>query len=522
MTERTSASYSLKRKQPFWTKLALTAVLIVSSLRIPSVRADGCVVPPDPQLWSRLREGQQTAVVNLVDSNHALVDLFVSMLDETGESHQVVFYVPLGAVASDFQVVEESSLTFDEKVTEVLDERLRAEVERAAGFRTSMRLSWLFGSMFINGGWSWPLWLVIILSGCGAAGLPAPIATFETASSQVDIYQVAQSTNLNALIQASGLDPSVRDTLSRLRGQQIAVVTLQTQPASSAADNPRYPVGQPGLHLSWKSRLVATTLPNGSSLEAQGTYAYPLGTGSAWAQPIELTRIYITAPPGIDFETDYPRLGLDASGYTGGGWSSRSQPRIQLADGPAFAVDEAVGDFGRIWRVTYRQSNSAEDVTITRLPATNAHTRQMLRQHQTQNALSLASWLLAPLCALAIWLFCWWLVMKRLGRIVSWRNWRTWLEAIGWAFLYPAVNVVGLLIAVALSMTGTTEGLLLAAVLLLITALGPIQVFLFARDRTRSPGVSGRKAAGAYVATVLLANAIYIPVGVLFLALTNG
>jgi len=485
------------------------------------VRADGCLVLPDPQLWSRLREGQQTAVVNLTDSSHAQVDLFVSMLDETGESHEVVFYVPLGAAASDFQVAEESSLAFDEEVTEVLDQRLRAEVERNAGFRTSIRLSWLFGAVFINGAWSWPLWLVIVLSGCSAAGVPAPIATFETPSSQVSIYQVAQSTNLGALIQASGLDPSVRDTLARLRGQQIAVITLQTQPSSANLDSPRAPTGQPGLHLSWKSRL-AETGPAGSPGAGGATYSYPLGTGSAWAQPIELTRVYVTAPPGADFEAKYPRLGADASGYTDGGWSARSQPRIQLVDGPAFAVDEAVGDYGRVWRVTYRQSNAAEDVIITRLPSTSPHTQGLLRQHQAQRLLSEASWLLAPLCALIIWLFCWWLVMRGVGRNLSWRSPRTWLEAIGWVLLYPVVNGVGLAVAAVLSMTSSTAGLLLAGAVLLLTALGPAQVILFVRDRSRWAGVSRWKAAGAYVATVILANLIYIPVGVVFLALTGG
>lgn len=504
-----------------WIRLALVVTIVLSLFSGPRVRADGWIVPPDPQLWARLREGQQTAVVNLTDSVHAQVDLFVSMLDETGESHEVVFYVPLGAEASDFQVVEESSLTFDEKVTEVLDQRLRAEVERSARVQTSVRLSWLFGALFINGGWSWPLWLVIVLSGCGAAGLPVPLATFETPSSQIAIYQVSQSTNLGALIQVSGLDPSVRDTLARVRGQQIAVVTLQTQPMSAGSDSPRYPTGQPGLHLSWKSRLVEQAAA-GSANSRQATYSYPLGTGSAWAQPIELTRVYVTAPPGADFAVEYPRLGEEASGYTGGGWSSRSQPRIQLATGPAFAVDEALGDYGRVWRVTYRQSNAAEDVTITRLATTSPHTRDLLRQHQAQNVLRMASWVVAPLCALIIWLLCWFLVMGRLGRSFQWRSARTWLEAIGWAFLYPVVNVVGLLIAGALAMTSSTTGLTLAAVVLLVTALGPIQVILFARGRSKSVGVTEWKAAGAYVATVILANLLYIPIGVLFLALFSG
>jgi hypothetical protein len=503
-------------------RLSLSFLLVLLLAQGATARADGCVVPPDPQLWAYLREGQQTAVVNLSDADHAAIDLFVSMLDESGQSHEVVFYVPLGAEASQFRVVEVDSITFDENVTETLDGLLRSEVERQATYRASVRLSWLFGALFINGAWSWPFWLVAVLSGCGAAGLPAPLATFETASSEVAIFQVDQQTDLTLLILASGLDPSVRDTLARLRGQQIAVISLQTQPPVKSGGTSASRSGQPGLHLSWSSRLVPQSTAASQNGVGGPTYSYPLGTGSAWAHPIELTRVYVTAPPGVDFATSYPRLGTDASGYTGGGWSSRSLPRIQSADGPAFAVDEAVGGFGRVWRITYRQSNSAEDVLITRLPSISQHTQSLLRHQSVEDAVRVLTWLAAPLAALLIWFLSWWLVMRRMGKSYNWRDPRSWLEALGWALLYPLINglvVVGAVILLMLS-AGTLAVLVLPV--LLLTLLGTVGIYLFARQRSTTLGVSKGKAAVAYLATMLLANLLYLPLGVLFLVLTRG
>ena len=41
------------------------------------------------------------------------------------------------------------------------------------------------------------------------------------------------------------------------------------------------------------------------------TYKYPLGTGSSWSHPIEVTRVYVVAPPEIQFSGAIPpSLGL--------------------------------------------------------------------------------------------------------------------------------------------------------------------------------------------------------------------
>lgn len=83
---------------------------IIASVVIPTtVRADGGPMV-DPLLFAQLKEGQQVAVIRLQDNNTASVDLFVSILDKTGESHDVTYFVPLGIGSSNFQVTQEDSV----------------------------------------------------------------------------------------------------------------------------------------------------------------------------------------------------------------------------------------------------------------------------------------------------------------------------------------------------------------------------------------------------------------------------
>jgi hypothetical protein len=504
---------------------AVWALVLVLALPVPAV-ADGGPILSDPQIWALLKEGQQTAVINLGSGNTAHIDLFVTMLDESGQSHEVTFFVPLGKESSQFHTVEETSREFDESVTKPLDAILRAEVERQATYKTNVRGSLLLGTLFINGGWAWPIWLLWVLSGCGVAGMPAPIATYETASSLVLIYGVNQDTDLQTLIQTTGLSPAVQETLSRLRGQQIAVVTLQTQPVPEGGSSGGGPTGQPGLHLSWQ-----TTLASDSRTErgmeyrsAQASYAYPLGTGSAWSHPIETTRIYVRAPLGLDFVTQYPKLGEDLSGYTGGGWSSRSMPRIQRATGAAYAVEEAVHAVsGHVWRVTYRQSNSAEDLVITSLAGTSARTLAALQRQALERAVGALSWLFAPLVALALWLGVWRYVMRRLLNVeYQWRDRRLWVEALGWALVYPLTNGVTLVAGVILTALTAGVAIAVAAPILLITALAGISIFFFARNRARELGVSRKRAAMAYITAMVMANALFLGFGIFYLALLRA
>jgi len=490
-------------------RIALTTVL---AFAVPTAsRADGGPVLSDPQLWAQIEEGQQIAVVRLEARDQVQVDLFISMLDRTGESHEILFFLPLGARASHFAVLERSSLEFDRDLTDDLDASILAETQRQLSYKRNVRWALMLGTTLINGAWTWPLWFMWSLAGCASATSIAPVATYETESSQVAVYETENNTDLGALIETTGLDPAVQQTLARFAGQQIAVVRMQTQPPLDAGKSSTWePVGQPGLHLSWSTPLIP--------LSSGASYAYPLGTGSAWASPIELTRVYVVAAPDVDFDVQYPRLGVNRSGYSVPIFG-QARPKILGYEEAAYAVEDVVGALGRIWRVTYTKSNASQDVVVTRRDGLSPETLAAEKRPAQMRAMQVLTYVVSVLVALASWLVAWRYVMGRmLGLAYRWRQARLYQHALGWALVYPLTN--GALAGLTVLLATLTAGIALVVgiPILLVTLLGAVSVLFFVRWSSRTLNVLPWRAFRAYVLVALTANVLYLAFSVVYAA----
>ena len=473
----------------------LTAILmafIFTAWPLPAKADGGPMV--DPMLFAKLKEGQQVAVITLQDTSTASIDLFISILDQTGESHEIVFFVPLGVKADRFAVWEQDSLAFNDQFTEQLDMAL------FQGYRQDQRfIQYLFaGALLTNGVWLTPLWLPLWFTGCAEA--PPPISTFKTDSSEVSIFGLDESTDLEALISTTGLDLSVTETLSRLRGQQIAVVNLRTKPrvtATGPASGSAAPTGEPGLHLSWETTLATA--------ESGTTYAYPLGTGAAWAHPIEMTRVYVIAPEELDFTVKYPKLGVNRSGFVKKQWSY--EPRIaDSGQAQAYAVDTATSQsvypfHGRlnIWRVTYTNSNAAEDILITVNKSSGSNLGTSLRRAGPELAL-----IIGLIIAALFWIMAWYFLMPwLLGKDRKTRGlWRLSLTYIGWNLLLFLPGAILYFIF--------SFGEQALALLLLVLLFGAASVLTFALRHLRKLGVSTAQGVRAFIIVTLVSNGAYL------------
>ncbi len=468
---------------------ALMAIVTIT-FSLPA-RADGGPMV-DPQLFAKLKEGQQVAVIRLQDVNTASVDLFVSILDQTGEAHDVVFFVPLGMKATLFYVREQDSLAFNEDETNQLDMAIFQDYRQDKMFLENL----FAGTLLTNGVWLTPLWLPFLLSGC--QGAPPPVSTYKTDSSEVSVFDINENTDLAALISTTGLDPSVIETLSRLKGQQIAVVNLQTRPKEAVegtgeGDNP---VGEPGLHLSWATTLVPS--------EDGATYAYPLGTGAAWAHPIEMTRVYVVAPAELEFTVQYPELGEDLSGFVKKQWSY--EPRIvDAGQAPAYAVAEAIersvyyGGLYNIWRATYANSNAAEDIIITANKSSGVSLGLLLRRAGPLTAL-----IVGLLVAALFWVLAWYFLMPRLlGGVYRGKEmWRFSLTYLGWNLLLFLPGGVLYFIF--------SFGEQALALLVLVLIFGAVSVMVFSLRHLHRWGVSTARAIRAFVTITLVSNGAYL------------
>jgi hypothetical protein len=476
------------RAAAFFFLIAMIAVF----LPVPAIADGGPAV--SYELWASLKEGQQVAVVTLLDKDRARVDLFISILDKTEQSHEIVFFVPLGTKTSYFNAIEKSLYHFEQQNTRDLD-----TIIRASATRKQHALQVLFsGALLTNGALLVPLWAPVLLAGCAAAE-PKPEVTLQTESSQIDIYGIEEDTNLDALIQTTGLPSSVVDTLSRLKGQQIAVVRLQTTPWSEgeAITPPGEPSSEPGLHLSWQTTLIPA--------ESGTTYSYPLGTGEAWSKPIELTRVYVVAPKGLDFDTKYPKLGSDESGFDiiEGAHISKY---FQI---PAYAVDEARGDFGRVWRATYTMSNPSEDVVIATKPQ-SAYSRFLARAEETA---LMTSFFFAIVVGLLVWVLAWTFLMPRFlrgsaGPQVELR----WYHAL----VYPGINIVLMVFPGSVFYFFFLLGMPLPALLGAFLVLGGGIIGLFWGIHSGHLGVSQGKGLLAFILTSLCGSGAYLVLAVVF------
>jgi hypothetical protein len=514
-------------KKRFYNGCGLAIVMtLILGLSLPApARADGGIIIPDSQLWAMIGEGQQTAVISLKEDGTAQVDLFISMADRSGTAHEVTFFIPLGNEARNFEVAEETSLAFDKTLTAGFDNQLKEQARREASYKNTVATSLLVGPLLTNGTWSWIILFPVLMAGCMQAA--APIATFKTESSYVAIYKMDENTDVQALIETSGLDASVIDTLKSYQGQQIAVIQLQTQPQAEGGQSSSVPTGQPGIHLGWISTLV--------SHSAEATYTYPLGTGRAWASPIELTRVYVVSPAGMDFSVQYPELGNDLSGIAGS-VSLAQNLYWRIDESPAYAIEQAYGDFGRIWRATYIKSNASQDIVVTRLPGITPQTRAALQHLQSQNTVIAVTWFLSLLAGLLCWVVAWGLIMPRLLKMpYSWRSLHSYTGALKWSLLYPAASLaVAAIIGVVLLVfsflasvlpgnlfnrigdliTSTGAGVLVVGIFiflpLLVTISGMVNAYFFARRQAPRLEVSKRRAFGVYLLVVLVANMFYM------------
>jgi len=485
------ASYRLCKRVGI---LAAAILTVISTAWPPLAKADGGPIV-DPMLFAKLKEGQQVAVVTLHDTTTASIDLFISILDQTDESHEVVFFVPLGMKASLYFVQEQDSFSFNESLTRQLDVALFEDYRQDRQFR-----QYLFaGALMTNGIWLTPLWLPFLFTGCEAGTALAPVSTFKTESSEVSVFGLDEDTDLEELINTTGLDPSVAETLSHLKGQQIAVVNLRTRPRGTAPgpSGAGSSDGEPGLHLSWQTSLT----PSGSG----ATYAYPLGTGAAWAHPIEMTRVYIVAPEGLDFAVRYPRLGVNRSGFVREQGSYK--PRIaNSSQVPAYAVDEATGRVSyqsvHIWRVTYTNSNAAEDILITARESSGVNIGASLRQEGPELA-----FIVGLIVALLFWVLAWWLFLPRLlGRDRKVKGlWRFGLTYILWNAL---LFLPGAILYFFFSL-----GAQAVAITFLVILFGGTAVIIFAwrhMDQLAKQGIGTGEAIRAFMIVTLTSSGAYL------------
>jgi len=210
-------------------------------------------------------------------------------------------------------------------------------------------------------------------------------------------------------------------------------------------------------------------------------------------------------PEELDFAVQYPKLGVNRSGFTKKEWSY--EPRIaDSVEVSAYAVDTATDVSlypfrGRlnIWRATYTNSNSAEDILITVNPSSGAKFGTSLRRAGPQLAL-----IVGLIVAAMFWIMAWYFLMSwLLGKDRKTKGlWRLSLTYIGWNLLLFLPGAVLYFVF--------SFGAQAIALLLLVILFGAASVLTFALRHLNKLGVSTAQGVRAFIIVTLVSNGAYL------------
>ncbi len=349
-------------------------------------RGDGILLAPGKLLQS-FAEQIQLAVVEVRPDETVEVDLFISLLDESGESREVHFLLPLQTMPGEFRAAEHPLAEFWEQEIEPLERLFHEAAAAERRHRRAIQTAVAVGSLPAGPLAAAIQWYRILGGGhrgMGAIGQAessvAPVLSVETRHARADVYEALDAARLAKLARLPELPRIVSESLSAYVGRPYALVRLQTQPRGEVAPDEHWipPEQHPGLHFTFTQDLVMR--------DGARSYDYPLGTGQAWEQPIPLTQVYVTAPDDMILEVEFPGR---PRGAGDGVRKVRGKSLAYAADGR------------QVHRATYDHSNPKEDVRVAlrgRGASEFAGAEQQRRRHRT------VAWLIFPLLGVAAWL----------------------------------------------------------------------------------------------------------------------
>ncbi len=167
-------------------------------------------------------------------------------------------------------------------------------------------------------------------------------------------------------------------------------------------------------------------------------------------------------------------------------------------------MEDVRGDFGRIWRATYTQSNADEDIVIVTMP------QSLLGQLKTalQKNLIVITVIFAAVFGLAFWVLAWLALMPYLiGQEHDPKHRLRWYHSL----IYPAINLAVILIAgMVLLFPVPFFGIYFLLIIGLLLILGPISILIFVFVHARHLRISRGRAFASFLSVTLASNCCYL------------
>jgi hypothetical protein len=337
-----------------------------------------------------IRETTQTAFIEVRRDHSVLVDMYIGLRDESGKRRPIIFAVPFFSRPQQFSANEVPQREIKRRAARADQILRRYWSARARLEQAPARLIPLFSVLCTPAS---PV-LFVAARNASQRGQTGGGETYTTEHSRIEIIETTTREDLGALAKRYGLPERARQAIGRYLGKPVAIITIRPLPARTGpVRDSRVIASQPVLHLRFGQRMQRFSGDGGWE------YAYPLGTGAAWANPISRTEIYVVADARLNIVTDFP----DEGGLSSYASRAMASPRVARA---------ADGHLQVHW-AEYSPHNQDRDVSValpdrwrSDLPA---HTRRVKWGYPVINGLvilmAIASWLAA--FALVRWRLPW-------------------------------------------------------------------------------------------------------------------
>jgi len=396
-------------------------VVLAAVVTGPAAWADGAPIMPAIG-WRHLSEQKQAAVVSVKADRTATVDLFISLLAKPGAPKEMHFLLPLQTLPKEFHAREVGSEQFAREKFEPLQRVMRAAQEREREAKERAGDARLVGAFLAGPG---ALAAVLVSKGPnaramgsahqGMLGMPTPALSVATKHTAADIYPSLKPQEVAALAKAPDLPREVRDTLARYAGRPFALIRLQFLSSPEGEENElrSWRRDVPGVQFTFAQEM--------RPVRSGVAYDFPLGTGTAWAEPVANTVVCVTGPDDLNLRVDFPAPDEELGGKE---YFLQRYVRTAAAEGrQVYAVSYSEGPGGT-------GTPPARDIPITLL---TRGTSPAVAERNAFQRLALALTVGLPLLGVAAWLIPFHLIVAR-GRKLTRGGWfrlagGSWLAA---------------------------------------------------------------------------------------------
>lgn len=285
-------------KKYFFLKDSMIQYIIIGLLIFFAssyVSADGIGIPPDPSVYYNISESQQIAVIDIKEENIFNVDMFISLVDNSGQSNEITFVLPFYDKPNNFHVEEETYNEFNNRITGTLDAFIRRNDRVKERVRDDFVVFCMLGNIGIGSPISILIWQLGVFN-IGGGGEIQPEEIIVTEHTQVEVYNISDSNILRNLLNQLNLSEEVKQKMLLFDGKYLYFIKIKTIPGK---EEERYfwkGYNSQGIHFSFVVKAK------------DNKYIYPLSTGNTWQNPIPLTRVYVKYPNTLVVNVSFPTL----------------------------------------------------------------------------------------------------------------------------------------------------------------------------------------------------------------------